>query len=145
MNIAKNIKGFIKKLPIAIGPLSMLILATSIVFLAIALSGFTIELSLLRRDLPNALNRIDKQIVEVQAMMNASEKTGKSFQTGVNKGIGEGIVEVPLSTVANVGYKLSDTASSTGKQTLGLWQGIKEKLFFWQPKKSPTAEVKPKR
>ena len=138
-----SIKETIKKIPI--GSLSLLILAGSIVFLAISLSAFTLELSLFRRELPHVLKTIDRQITDVQKMMRLAETTGKDFQTGVNKGVSQGIVEVPLGTVANVGYKLSDTASYTGKQTVGFWNVIKDKLMFWQPKKSPTAEAKPKK
>jgi hypothetical protein len=148
-----SIKKALKKLPINIGVLSILILAGSITFLAISLSTFTLELALVRRDLPRALDRVDRQILYVQRMLVSVESSSQSFSmglnkdisSGINKGISQGIVDLPLNTVANVGYKLSDTAASTTTHTYGFWQGFKEKLFFWQAKKSSTTEAKSKK
>ena len=153
MELFRSIKDTLKKVPMTLMALCILILSISIFSLALSLSSFTNELSFIRKDLPGLLNRIDGQIKQVQKSMKEAENTGVEFQTGVNKGISQGVVDVPLGTVTNVGnklsdtaasvgYKLSDTAASTGKQTLGFWQGFKDKVMFWDHKKT-TPEAAP--
>lgn len=126
--------------------LSLVTLAGSILLFTIALSGFTLQLSLIRHDLPKQLDRIDGQIAEVNRILNGIEASGANFQKGMNKGISSGIVDVPVSAMANVGYKISDAAASTGYQTAGFWQRMKDKMMFWQSKPAASStEAAPKK
>jgi len=145
MESFKDIAGRIVKYfanPLALG---LVALAVSVFLFSVSLANFTFELRLVRRDMPKTLDRIDRQIIDVQKLMKLAESTGQDFQAGVNKGMSKGIVEMPLDTIANVGYKLSDTAANTGKQTISFWEGLKGKLLFWQKKKAATAEASPKK
>jgi len=142
----ESVRELLRKISVNIMALSLLLLAASIFLLALSLARFTAELSIVQRDLPKALDRIDRQITVVQHVMGSVESSGASFSEGINKGISSGIVELPLNTVANVGYQISNTAASTGKQGYGFWQRVKDKLLFWQPKKSSaTKEASPKK
>ena len=137
------IKKILRKIVENIMALSLVVLAGSILILSIALSGFTLQISLARHDLPKQLDRIDGQIAEVQRILNGIEASGTNFQHGMNKGISAGIVDIPVSAVANVGYKISDAAASTGNQTAGFWQNLKGKLMFWNKTSNTTAEISP--
>ncbi len=135
------IKKLLRKIVENILALSLIILAGSILIFSLVLSSFTLQVSLARHDLPKQLDRIDRQIADVQRILNGIEASGTNFQKGMNKGISAGIVDVPVSAVANVGYKISDAAATTGNQTYGFWQTLKGKLMFWNKPATATAEI----
>jgi|WetSurMetagenome_2_1015567.scaffolds.fasta_scaffold1341657_1 hypothetical protein len=151
INIA-SIRDAFKKIQVNWMTLSILLLAGAIFCFALALFSFTHEISMVRREMPRAMDRIDRQISAVSQLAGSAEVTGQKFSkginkdisSGINKGMSEGLVDLPLNTVANVGYKVSDTVTSTGKQTIGFWQVARDKLFPWLKKPSPTAEVQRK-
>jgi hypothetical protein len=135
--------------PIAIG---LLVLAAAIFFLGLSLTGFTIQLSLLRHDIPAAQNRLDRQITELRNILVSAEAGGSDFSSGINnditsginRGISTGIVELPINTVKDVGGKIKDTAVNTGKTTYSFWEIIKEKVFLIKPatKEAETKKAK---
>ena len=141
MNYMPYITRILRKIVENIMALSLVVLAGSILIFSIVLSGFTMEIALARHDLPKQLDRIDGQIAEVQKILNGIEASGTNFQKGMNKGISAGIVDVPVSAVANVGYKISDAAATTGNQTYGFWQALKGKLMFWNKPATATPEI----
>ncbi len=154
MDLQKT-KEFLKAISNNLMMLVLLALTFSILVLAIALAGFTVELAATRKSIPATLNRIDRQITEVNKIVNSAEAAGKVFSSdmssdisnsvsgGINEGIASGIVNLPVNTVKNVGGQLTNTALDTGKHTINIWQGIKERLMFWQKKSSPTQEALP--
>lgn len=143
----------IKKIPLNMMTLAVFLLAAAILFLAAALFGFTYELSMVRRDLPKTLDRIDVQIGAVKQIASRAESSGKKFSTGINKdissginnGISEGLVNLPVNTVTNVGSKLTNTALTTGKETYNFWQAAKDRLMFWSKKPPVTGEASSKK
>ena len=134
---------------------SLFVLACAIIFMGLTLSTFTLQLSLIRSEMPKTLDRIDRQIAAVQTIAASAENMGNRFSgdlnkdistgisSGINKGITEGIVDIPVNTMKTVGKKISNTAIDTGTTTYDFWQGIKGKLMFWQ-KKPPTSEASKK-
>ena len=130
--------------PVAIG---LILLALGVFSLAASLTTFSFELAKVRKDMPAALTRIDKQldrvdtqIASVNKMLKGSENAGKDFTTGVNKGISSGLIDIPVNTVNNVGEKIKDTAVKTGTTSYGFWNIIKEKVMFWKTASSEVQE-----
>jgi hypothetical protein len=144
----KKIKKLLKGLHLNAMSAGIIALAVSIFFLAAALSTFTIQVALFRRDIPKNMDRLDRQITALQFIVGSAEASGQEFSSGlnqditkgINKGMSEGLIDLPVNSVKVVGGKIENTVASTGKHAYNFWEGTKEKMFFWQ-KKTATREA----